>query len=48
MKQLVYKGITLHKNSQAYELYQDKTPEGQKKLEKHMKDVLTRYKDLIK
>ena len=45
---MTYKGITLHKNSQAYALAQDKTAEGQKKLEKHMKDVLNRYKDLLK
>lgn len=43
-----YKGILLHKNSKAYELAQDSTAEGKKKLEKHMKDVLQRYKDLLK
>jgi hypothetical protein len=47
MKQLIYKGITLHKNSQAYALAQDQSPEGKKKLEKHMKEVLQRYKDLL-
>lgn len=39
-----YKGVTLHKNSQAYALAQDQSPEGQKKLEKHMKEVNEQYK----
>ena len=43
-----YKGITLHKNSQAYALAQDSTAEGKKKLDKHMKEVLDRYKELMK
>lgn len=43
-----YKGIKLHKNSTAYQLALDKSPEGLKKLEKHMKDVDQRYKELIK
>lgn len=43
-----YKGIKLHKNSTAYQLALDKSPEGTKKLEKHMKEVLQRYKELTK
>lgn len=45
---MIYKGIILHKNSQAYALAQDSSPEGKKKLDKHMKEVLERYKELIK
>lgn len=41
---MTYKGITLHKNSKAYELAQDQSPEGKKKLEKHMKEVNEQYK----
>lgn len=45
-KNTVYKGTILHKNSKAYELYQDKSKEGLKKFEKHMKEVNDAYKVL--
>ena len=45
---LVWKGIILHKNSKAYELYQDRSAEGQKKFEAHMREVDKRYKELMK
>lgn len=41
---MMYKGIKLHKNSKAYELAQDKSPEGVKRLEKHIKEVNDNYK----
>lgn len=44
MKQVVWKGTILHRNSKAYELYQDRSDKGQKKFEKHMKEVNEQYK----
>ena len=47
-----YQDSFLHKNSKAYELYQDwqksNKPEDKKKLDTHMKDVYRRYKELTK
>ena len=47
-----YKGSLLHRNSKAYELYQQwqksKLPEDKKLLDLHMADVDRRYKELMK
>lgn len=53
MKQVVYRGLILAKNSKAYELWQDwqnaKTDrnKAQKALDVHMYDVEARYRELL-
>ena len=47
---MIYKGIILAKGSKSLELYllKDKSKEDLKKFNDHMKDVLQRYKELLK
>ena len=47
-KAVDYHGILLMPGSDAYEFYHSKEKDAPKKLEKHMKEVAQRAKDLIK
>jgi hypothetical protein len=46
MKEILYRGSWLQKGSYAFELYFDKDDPGHKKLDKHMKDLDQKDKDL--
>lgn len=46
-KAVEYRGILLMPGSQAYELFHSKDSDAKKKLDKHMKEVEQRHKELI-
>lgn len=47
-KAVEYYGTLLMPGSEAYELYHSKDEDARKKLDKHMKEVAQRAKELIK
>jgi hypothetical protein len=46
MKQVLYKNLWLQKGSVAFELYFSKEEGARKKLDKHLKEIETNYKEL--